>query len=87
MANSSSDERIIAMSGIVLVRCDACDGCGCVTDTPHRIPWIWHTRELRDAQDQPIFPEAKPSQCGKCHGTGKIERFRLTATKMKRKKP
>lgn len=54
--------------------CDSCDGCGQVTDNDHRIPWTWHTRELRDQNDMPLFPEAKPTQCNKCNGSGRIPR-------------
>lgn len=80
-ANDSWYKQVDQMYG--LVQCDGCEGCGYVTDNAQRIPWIWHTRELRDSNDKPLDPKATKVKCGKCEGNGRIPRHRLTQTKKK----
>lgn len=69
-----------------LVTCDGCDGCGKVTDNVWRIPWTWHARELKDANDKPLFQEVQPTTCGKCGGLGRIPKSKYNPWHHKKRK-
>jgi DnaJ-class molecular chaperone len=68
-----------------LVSCDSCDGCGKVTNDVHRIPWIWHTRELKTDDGVPLFSEVQSSVCNKCGGKGRIPRHMVRQFGRKKK--
>lgn len=69
-----------------LVSCDSCDGCGKVTNNLYRIPWSWHTREMRDVDDKPLFDEVTPVVCNKCKGSGRIPKKYYNPFNRKKKK-
>ena len=68
----------------LLTTCDGCDGCGRVTDDKYRLPWVWHTRELKDENGVSIASETQPVTCNKCNGCGRIPRHMVTYKSKKR---
>ena len=54
------------------MKCDACDGCGKVTNTQEREPWsAWTSLPL--ISRAVLAGIVRPIQCNQCEGTGKME--------------